>query len=286
MKNKIVAGIVLYNPNLTELKRSIEIIVPQVNKIIFYDNGSKNINVLKEMLRHMSIKYLIIESSKNTGIAHALNSIAKLSLKKNFHWLLTLDQDSILRPNLVEEYLKYLDLPNVGQLSCNFIDRNTGDVEYTQYSRKKYYEIDKCITSGTLINLIALKEIGGFDEKLFIDYVDFDVSFALRKKGYKNYRINFIGMSHTIGERKKYKIGFKIIDVMNHSSFRHFFITRNELIIYKRYSNEKLPNMYRIQINTLIKIILFEQNKKEKINSVIHGIFSAQRNKYIRKRYI
>lgn len=278
-KIKISAGIVLYNPDINRLKQNIKAVIPQVDVLVLYDNGSKNITKIEKMISSLNINIILLKSTKNTGVAHALNEIAKQVLNEKYDWLLTLDQDTVLKPELVINYLKYINLPNVGQLCCDFIDRNTNKREYNQFNSEKYKEIDKWITSGSLINLQALKKVGGFDEDLFIDYVDFDVCFALRKNGYKNYIINFVGMLHEIGERKTYSFFFKEIDVMNHSAFRHFYITRNEILVYKRYPNEKLPNMYFIQFKAIIKVILFENKKIPKILAINKGLWASKQVK-------
>lgn len=274
----IVAGIVLYNPNLNRLEQNIRAVVSQVKRVILFDNGSKNIKEINRLLCLNDWNCVLLKKNKNMGIAYALNQIASWSIRNGYEWVLTLDQDTVVNLGLVKEYCKYLRLPQVGQLCCNFIDRNTNKKEYDNFKSNSYVEIDKCITSGSLMNLSALKRIGGFDEKLFIDYVDFDVCFALRKNGFKNYIINFIGMSHEIGDRKEYKIGTKIFDIMNHTAFRHFFISRNEIIVFKRYPDEELPNMYFMQIKTIIKILFFEKNKFKKIFAIVRGFSQGMIN--------
>lgn len=285
-QRKVAAGIVLYNPSIDRLKKNIDAVISQSERIILFDNGSKNIHEIEHFLSSYNYSITLVKSKKNTGIAHALNEIARLAFDEKYEWLLTLDQDTVIKPTLVETYLKYLELPQVGQLCCDFIDRNTGKREYNEFNKEDYKEIDKWITSGSLISLSALKAVGGFDEDLFIDYVDFDMCFALKEEGYKNYIINTVGMIHEIGARKEYRILQKDIDVMNHSAFRHFFITRNEIIVYKRYPEERLPNMYQIQVNTLIKIILFEEHKIKKIKAVISGINQSRKDNWNRKRFI
>lgn len=285
-QRKVAAGIVLYNPSIDRLKKNIDAVISQSERIILFDNGSKNIHEIEHFLSSYNYSITLVKSKKNTGIAHALNEIARLAFDEKYEWLLTLDQDTVIKPTLVETYLKYLELPQVGQLCCDFIDRNTGKREYNEFNKEDYKEIDKWITSGSLISLSALKAVGGFDEDLFIDYVDFDMCFALKEEGYKNYIINTVGMIHEIGARKEYRILKKDIDVMNHSAFRHFFITRNEIIVYKRYPKERLPNMYKIQVNTLIKIILFEEHKIKKIKAVISGINQSRKDNWNRKRFI
>lgn len=50
--------------------------------------------------------------------------------------------------------------------------------------------IDFCITSASCTNLAVWKEVGGFDERLFIDLVDNEFCKRLIVSGYKILRLN------------------------------------------------------------------------------------------------
>lgn len=62
-----------------------------------------------------------------------------------------------------------MNLPRIGQLCYIFKDRNLR-VKWDISSGVK--KTNFCITSSALVNLKAWKEVGGFDESLFIDAVD------------------------------------------------------------------------------------------------------------------
>ena len=141
-QRKVAAGIVLYNPSIDRLKKNIDAVISQSERIILFDNGSKNIHEIEHFLSSYNYSITLVKSKKNTGIAHALNEIARLAFDEKYEWLLTLDQDTVIKPTLVETYLKYLELPQVGQLCCDFIDRNTGKREYNEFNKEDYKEMD------------------------------------------------------------------------------------------------------------------------------------------------
>ena len=60
MQNKIAAGIVLYSPDIARLKKNLEAIVPQVEKVFLVDNHSDNIEEVKKMLEQFPVCKLII----------------------------------------------------------------------------------------------------------------------------------------------------------------------------------------------------------------------------------
>lgn len=268
---KVVAGIVLFNPDLQRLDENINAVKNQVKQIIVFDNGSNNWNEIKEFLEKRGIK--ILRSKDNKGIAYALNMIALYAINKGYKWLLTLDQDTVIKKYLIQNYSKYTNLKNIGQISCAYKDRNSNEIYNLISPTDNWSEVKDCITSGTLLNLNALSQIGGFDTDLFIDYVDFELCFALRKAGFKTYAINYVGMLHEIGHMRRIKIGQHIIStVLNQNAFRHYYMTRNELIVARRYPEEEtLKYALIIQLKVLRKVILFEKNKFSKIGAILRG---------------
>ena len=102
-KHKVCVGIVTYNPNIQRLRESIESISKQVNEVVICDNGSFNVNEIKEIVNEYSCD--IIENSDNKGIAFALNELCKYAYENGYGWILTLDQDSVCPMSLVESLL-------------------------------------------------------------------------------------------------------------------------------------------------------------------------------------
>lgn len=289
-KKYIVAGIVLYNPEIKRLKENIKAILPQVNEIIFFDNGSKNFYQVKKIINKYCVQHSIILSyKKNMGIAHALNEIAKLAIKRKYKWLLTLDQDTVVKNNLIDWYSDFLNLPNVGQLCCGYEDINIpGSKMGVDLNYKKYVaiQVGKCITSGTLINLCSLKKVGGFDEYLFIDKVDDEISFLLQKNGYYTYKINFIGMTHEMGNIKKRRVLWKTIYTSNYNFFRRYYIARNGVIVAKRFKDDlKMSEVVISQLKEWIVVILFEKEKIKKSKAMFKGFFDGVISKEKRKSY-
>lgn len=284
-KIKIVAGIILFNPEIQRLSENIVSISKQVDKIIFFDNGSSNSNEIKRLLKNIKKDHTLLYSKTNKGIATALNEIAKYSFNCGYKWLLTLDQDSVCYSNLISTYRKFLDLPNAGQITCNNKDRNLKKL-YTQETYG-FKEIKYCITSGTLLNLQAWKDVGGFDSTLFIDRVDNEMCCALRNKGYVTYKVDFFGILHEMGHIKQKSILKKSIVVMNYNPFRYYYIARNSILIAKRYPNEE--NLSRAIVHQLkieFKIILFEKNKFSKSKAVFKGIKDGIKISSKRKNYL
>lgn len=97
---KILAGIVLYNPDLLRLNENISAIYNQVDKLVVVDNGSNNIELVKKLCMKYS-NICLIENNENKGISVALNQIMNTALKFNSEWTLLLDQDSVCPSGII-----------------------------------------------------------------------------------------------------------------------------------------------------------------------------------------
>ena len=166
------AGIVLYNPDIKRLEENISAIAPQVSELILIDNGSKNIDEIAELTaKYDNITY--VRNDDNYGIAKALNQIIDKADELGEEWVLTLDQDTVCEPDIIETYDRFAKRAkdNIGIITSKYKDRS---VEVDFGMTQEYEKVSFCITSGAFNNVKCIKAVGGFDEKLFIDMVDYD----------------------------------------------------------------------------------------------------------------
>lgn len=268
------AGIVVYNPNIVRLKENLNAILKQVSKVVLIDNASSNLSIDEFKLNP---KIEIILNDDNYGIAHALNQICNYANDNGFLWAITLDQDSVVPDNLLEEYKLYASNPIIGMLSPVVVDRNCGILE-TSIDSKDTEIINRCITSASAIRIEAWDKVGGFYEPYFIDAVDFDMCYCLKEKGFTILRCNKAKIFHELGHSKKIKFLFKDNIIYNHSELRYYYISRNALLLGERH------NCIVFWILTIIKrvilILLFEENKYSKTVMIIKGI-----NHYLLRKF-
>ena len=186
-KNDICAVIISFNPEKL-LIDNIHALLPQVAKCVVIDNGSEKTDILNTAKEVNDIT--VIELGENKGIAAALNVGLRYCDENAFRFILTMDQDTILEGNAVEELLKPI---NEGRAD------STG-INWDKQAREDAF-VDYLITSGNLLNVDAAKKIEGFDEALFIDSVDFDICLRLRDKGYRLCKVAKANASHNLGEQ-------------------------------------------------------------------------------------
>ena len=155
---KVLVGIITYNPNINRLIENVEAIIDQCNECVICDNGSGNITDIIDAFKEER-RVNFIRNKENKGIAKAINQIMAYADELKYEWFLTLDQDSVCMPRLIDTYLKFVS-PEIGQITCNIVDRNIGALSKHK-DDLECLECEGCITSGALNNTKAMKKIGG-----------------------------------------------------------------------------------------------------------------------------
>lgn len=271
---KICAGIVLYNPDIDRLIENIDSINMQVKEIVLVDNASKNTQEIQDMILSKYPEIVYIRNKINEGIAKALNQILNYSEKNGYEAFLTLDQDSICNSELVEKYLR-INCPQIGQISCRIIDRQNGEIDAIDFQGEDVKEIEYCITSGAINFTSAIKDVGGFEEKLFIDGVDLDISLRLKKNGYHVIKVNYAGIIHELGNCKD--VADRLIKTSNHVPWRNYYTRRNLIYVARKYySGRKKIMLICKQVAYGFGAILLEDKKMERVKynckGIIHGL--------------
>lgn len=252
LKKRFCAGVVLFNPDTELLKKNLDALETQVERIFLFDNGSNNVVDISNLLSTYN-NVSCVRSDENKGIAYALNQLLDEADKNDFEWILTMDQDSICSDNMIDEYSKYTFSPDVALL-CPFV-LNNGKYTLETYQKLKLrpyddikYPID-CITSGCLTNVPIVKKIGGYLSFLFIDGVDTELNCRVLESGHKIRRVNAAYLIQQMGKAKKikslellYKITklnlFRRIQTAAvYNDIRLYYFARNNYIIHKKHKN-------------------------------------------------
>lgn len=255
---KIAACVILYHPKEKDLNNILSYI-DLVDKLYVYDN-SEEPTITIPFDKYDKIIY--ISDSENKGLSYRLNHACNAAIADGFDFLLTMDQDSYFTENNLKYYFQNIkDYPNkekIGIFGLDYYDYNKS----TDPKKIIPKEVDFLITSGSVMNLNLYKEIGGFDENLFIDGVDYDYCFAVLKNNFKCIHFKNNSFTHTIGEKTK-RSCIKTLYLIKkhkliHSPIRIYYIKRNMLYLEKKYSKlfpkeiNKMKSRYSSHIITNI----------------------------------
>ncbi|MDD3945594.1 MAG: glycosyltransferase family 2 protein [Bacteroidales bacterium] len=275
-KIPVCAGVVTYNPDISMLSGNIAALRTQVDEIFIFDNGSKNAQDLEQLKNKYTLEIKYCDA--NLGISRALNELCETAEQKGYGWIVTMDQDSICDSNMVYYLLKYSDNEKYGIIAPRVEFRSDRElILSTKNTEKETVSINACITSGSLTNLKAWKQIGGFDEWMFIDHVDNEFCTNLRVHGYEIIRVNSAVMYQRAGEMHYLDLPFgKKLLLPYYSPFRNYYICRNTVFYLRKYKNHI---NFRHELLTFIYAqtvkILFELKRISSIKSTYRGVIDG-----------
>lgn len=277
---KIGSTIVTFNPNIIRLRQALDAVSTQASMVRIVDNGSLNVNDIQNLIKdyaNVDIKKL----NRNFGIAKAQNVGFQSFKILSYDWVLTLDQDTIIPLDYVARLNRMLHLTNAGIITGAYIDVKWNEAEVQEARANRFPKVQRVteeISSGNLVLVQAWQEVGGFDERLFIDYVDFDFDYKLAEHGYSVYRINDVEFSHEIGAPVTKGFLSKLLllnehEVFDHSAFRIFYIFRNRLIVRRRHPQSGSPvRMLIREILNLREILIMRKPRFAKLRAALRGI--------------
>lgn len=244
---KIGAGMVVYAPNRERLKECLESILSQFNLLIVFDNGGDCEEIFSN---NNNVVY--ITERQNKGLAYALNRIMEKAILLGYEWLVTLDQDTLLPDDLLENYRQCIQVKDVAIFSPQVIDKRRKYLKVEDY-KEELSEIDFCITSASCTNLHIWKQLNGFDEWLFIDFIDNDYCKRVRLSGYKIMRLNKVVINQQFGDIKlksprAVQFYLKLSEILHNkniaklsyrkrvSPLRVYYVHRNLLYLNKKFA--------------------------------------------------
>lgn len=271
---KLVAIIVVYKPNDEQLLGNIDSFIDDIDQLLIYKNSKIDI---ENELKKYGNKIIFLGTEENHGIGVALNKGVIWAENNLFSHILTFDQDSYFIEGHLAKFKKLVlgnqnhkigaFCPNIDNRGNLLLDTNLDIVT-----------VPDSITSGTIIPVENFEVTGYFNEKLFIDAVDYEFCYRINKQ-YRLLTVIFpkIILKHEVGNATKIKFGF-ISD--NYSAFRTFFIIRNHILIWRRYPSI-FQESYKVTLikihifHRVIKIIIGEEDKFEKLKAITLGVFKG-----------
>lgn len=186
MKNRVLLCIVLYKVKLLQSKTYLSFVQSNYVRLFVYDNSPE-----KQTINRPNTIYT--HDPSNRGLSVAYNAAAKYAKENGYKWLLLLDQDTDFSNISIDDYAQAIsDYPDVKlfapKVNCGakfmspakvwnkmmFLQDivPTGQISLSKYS---------LINSGICVNVDAMIECGGYNEKVFLDYSDFEFLERLKK---------------------------------------------------------------------------------------------------------
>jgi rhamnosyltransferase len=281
MTRDIAAVIVTYNPNIQQLEKTIQSIAKQVSRVIIIDNGS-TIFLFRNICNLITVNL-----GANYGIAYAQNKGIDLAKQHHTDFVLLSDQDTIYPRNFIlkmlNAYESIQDKKHLAAIAPVFYDKNKeaeGRISITKFNvivpdKNKKYHIAHTISSGSLLSVECIENIGPMREELFIDYVDFEWYGRALKYGYKIVSVPKVVIEHTLGDKIQI-IGNRKIALRNR--IRYYYMIRNGMYIIFHTRILKIYEIILFLRDLFVKIIgicLLEKKAVSLVYRAIHDGITA-----------
>jgi rhamnosyltransferase len=282
MKN-IYSILVTYEPNIVELNSAIKRLLLETNTLVICNNSQKDVVYVEDKVK-------IFNFRDNLGIAKAQSIGMEWAFSNGADFIIQMDQDSILEKGTVNKLLKSYQLLTskgykIGVLGPKHYDKETKEVDQARIIKGKeidgkYSIINATISSSSLISKKAYLSVGGMEDGLFIDAVDFEYCWRLKTKGFITVRDNDILLGHRVGDGKKKIIGK--IDARIPSPIRHYYHIRNLfLLLFRGYVPFywKVSNLFKLFLKIIIYPFLFDDGLK-RVRYMLKGVKDGVLRKY------
>ena len=273
--SQIVILIVTYNPSHNFIENSVYL--SRYAYIIVDNSDMLDNNIATELKDNQNI--ILIQNKANLGIAKALNIGCEKALELGYHYVITMDQDSKVTDEIITSLLNYYDKmklqQNISIVSPTHLLQGDviANVSYRSSNNSPLNSIFT-MTSGNLVILSTWQQLGGFREDLFIDMVDIEFYIRAMLSGFMVLTLPNVVMQHNLGSLEVRKLFGKNVSVLNHSPIRKYYQTRNILWLISNYytRNKEVGKLFKVWLNIVIGVVLFEQNKLVKLKYIIWGL--------------
>lgn len=295
-KERIAVVLVTYQPDLVLLNESLLAIAQQVEHIILVDNGSANIEAFNSQVFESYANFDLIKLPKNIGVAGGFNVGIRRALEQGFCFVLLMDQDSVPQADMVQQlYQNLVDLRSSGlQVAAtgprffDIAERNLSHfISYGIWGTKQLkcegatpvVLVDTLISSGMLISLKAVEQIGLMDELLFIDHVDTEWCLRAKSKGWSVFGVCSAYMSHSLGNKRQKVWFLRWRNVSFHSPTRYYYMFRNSVLLMRR---PYIPIVWKLccfnQLCMLFGYFVFlAPNRRLNLNMMWRGLLDGWR---------
>lgn len=276
--SKILAIVVSFN-GLQSTIDCVLALLDQVEHVLVVDNGSEyasKASLAKLTNYHrVSLEFL----DKNRGIGYALNVGTRYALKNGYRWILTMDQDSIIHKNMIGLFRIAIQKNPEWVCLCPSL------AIHGKLKKEKDTVVKYAITSGNLIRVDAVRDVGFFDEELFIDGVDFDFSLRMRASGKSIHRIGDAILYHQLGNRHNFS-GPLARFYTAHSPLRRYYMYRNFTYLAKRYFISAPSFIVKLAVShgiLLCLTIIYDDDPKQSMRMIIAGVIDSLMGRMGRK---
>lgn len=267
ISSDVLAVVVSYN-GLEKTARTVRALLGQVGGVHIVDNGSgvASLRILDSISGEPGVSIELLGA--NRGVGYALNRGLQRARETSCDWLLTMDQDSTVAPNMIAAYGDAIENnPELVCLAPRILERTrkkdnaTGIISYA-------------ITSGNLVRTSIFDQIGSYDEDFFIDCIDFDFSLRVRRAGYSIHRVPTASMEHQLGDVVQLPPTMRNYYSLQPPA-RRYYMYRNFMYMAERYAGDFPGFIAKLGAGQLILLLLiafYDRNPLASYGAILRAV--------------
>jgi len=248
----VCAIVVTFNPDSAELGGLVQQIESHRCDFLVVDNGSSNAEDFVHSLETLPRCVGVLALDVNRGLAAGINLGLRRVSAAGYRLALLFDQDSRIGPGFCGGMLEAWRAAalhggdRIAAIGPRLQDPETGRrTPFKEFDRLLFrtdrkvdpggtlFHTGFLVTSGTLLSLSHLEDIGMMREDYFIDNVDLEWCFRALAKGYVLYGTDRAVLHHRVGEPARNVLERRGL-IARHSPHRAYYTTRNRINLYRQ----------------------------------------------------
>jgi len=289
---EVCAVVVTFHPG-ADVAANLAAIVAECGRAIVVDNGSGP-DARRAFARVDGVSLVALD--RNEGVAAALNRGAIRALADGARWVVTFDQDSRPRPGFLAALrATQTRFPGAAVIGARIEEtalaqdyrwlrpRRNGGIWFERVrGLEDLPDVTMVVSSGALTELETWRALGGFDERLFIDFVDTDYCLRCREAGRTIAVSAAAWLEHNLGRRETRRFLGRTFHPTHHPPLRHYFIARNRIPMLRRHARRE-PHWMLFEFSVmglwLFRILAFEQQRLAKLRAILLGTLDGLRGR-------
>jgi len=297
---RVLAIVVAFFPDPVKFVPLVESLCRQSSGVIVIDNTPGDSPVSGLIERSGLANVDLHAFGDNLGIAVGLNEGIRQAVARGATHVLLSDQDSLPSEGMVRGLLWAMELTEaegirVAAVGPTFTDGNTGimfpfqakvpgkffygHVVATQ--ERPVVEALTLITSGKLVSVEALRDVGLMREDLFIDKVDIEWCLRARARGWRVFGTSLARMNHTMGDSDLDVWYFGWRKETNYSPLRVYYQVRNYVALCREKGIEfrwKIRNGW-YTFGVVYSQVFFGKYGSKALRMALRGLWDGLRNR-------
>jgi Glycosyl transferase family 2 len=198
-------GVVLVMFEEVPRRELLDALRDQVDWLIVVDNSITPAirEQVKQQCAQSPVRYALLQSPENLGTARGFNAGALAAKSHGCETVFFLDGDAVVTPGFFQSQIRMLetieanDRIRVGALT-SIVSDDSPSMDPPAIARA-WSPVRTIITSGSLVRVSTFESAGRFNEKLFVEGVDFDFSRRMRASGHVLARVNRVLVRQPFG---------------------------------------------------------------------------------------